>query len=337
MRVLLMTHQECDPPDSLDRFPDRDRSPVRTEYDVLRALRKLGHETRVLAAASEVGAIRAVLGSWKPDIVFNLLEEFGGEDTHVAWVLGYLELLRVPFTGASPSSLLLADNKPIAKQLLRSQGVPIPDFTIFPKGRPVIRPRGLAFPLIVKSAAHHGSVGITQRSVVRNEAALEERVRHVHEALGTEAIAEEFVDGRELSVGMLGNRRLEAFPVWETRFEKLAPRAHAIATERAKWDRAYQKRRGIDTGRAKRLPRTVVARIHRLSRRVYRALDLNGYARMDFRLRPDGGLVLLEANPNPDLAHDEDFAGSARAAGIPYERLIDRILALGVRYHEARR
>jgi D-alanine-D-alanine ligase len=337
MRVLVMTHQECGSPDFLDGVPRRKAAPLRTEYDVLCALRKLGHPTRVLGAATELGTIRAALGAWKPDVVFNLLEEFRGEGVHVPWVLGYFELLELPFTGAGPSSLLLADNKPLAKQLLRSQGIPTPNFAIFPKGRRAVRPRGLAFPLLVKSAAFHGSVGIAQKSVVHDDAALAKRVRHVHETLGTEAIAEEFVEGRELSVGVLGNRRLETFPVWEMRFETLGPRTRAIATERAKWDAGYQKRRGIRTGRARRLPAAVVSRIHGLCRRAWRVLDLNGYARMDFRLRPDGRLVLLEANPNPDLAHDEDFAGSARAAGVPYERLIDRILRLAVRRHGERR
>jgi D-alanine-D-alanine ligase len=179
----------------------------------------------------------------------------------------------------------------------------------------------------------HGSVGIAQSSVVTDDATLEQRVRYVHESLGTEAIAERFVEGRELYVGVLGNHRLVTFPVWEMQFGKLADGAHAIATERVKWDLDYQDRRGITTAAADDLPEDVVRRIDRLCRRVFRILGLNGYARMDFRLRPDGRVYLLEANPNPDLALDEDFAESAHVGGVPYERLVQRILNLGLRRH----
>jgi D-alanine-D-alanine ligase len=334
MRVLLMTHQEFEPPDNLEGLSEKDVVDWKTEYDVLQALEELGHQTRVLGAATEIAAVRTVLGYWKPDIVFNLLEEFRGEEVYVPYVLGYLQLLGQPFTGSNPSSLLLIDNKPLTKKVLRYHRIPVPDFALFPRGKRVRRPRRLEFPLIVKSSTMHGSVGIAQKSVVNDDTQLEERVRHVHEALGTEAIAEEYVDGRELYVGVIGNRRLQTLPVWEMRFENLAEGAHAIATEKVKWDPDYQKKRGIDTGAAEGLPDDLVQRIHRLCRRVYRILDLNGYARMDFRLRDDGKLFLLEANPNPDLAHDEDFAESARAAGIPYDRLIARILNLALRHHE---
>jgi D-alanine-D-alanine ligase len=333
MRVLLLTHQDFRLPDTLSGLSDKDIAPWKTEYDVLSALEELGHETRVLGAVDELPVIRRVLRSWKPDIVFNLLEEFRGEDFYVPYVLGYLQLLRMPFTGCNPTSLLLVDDKPLTKKVLRYHRIPVPDFALFPVGRRVRRPRRLEFPLIVKSSTMHGSVGIAQSSVVTDDATLEQRVRYVHESLGTEAIAERFVEGRELYVGVLGNHRLVTFPVWEMQFGKLADGAHAIATERVKWDLDYQDRRGITTAAADDLPEDVVRRIDRLCRRVFRILGLNGYARMDFRLRPDGRVYLLEANPNPDLALDEDFAESAHVGGVPYERLVQRILNLGLRRH----
>lgn len=335
MRVLLLTHQSFTPPESLEGLSDQEITPWKTEYDVLSALEELGHETRFLGAA-ELPAIRREVEEWKPDIAFNLLEEFKGEEMYVPFVLGYLDLMGVPFTGCRPASLLLVDDKPLAKKVLRYHRIPIPEFAVFPRGRAVKRPKRLDFPLIVKSSQMHGSVGISQSSVVEDEESLQERVRYVHDGLGTGAIAEQFIDGRELYVGVLGNHRLERLPVWEIRFENLAEGAHAIATEKVKWDTKYQERRGITTGKAK-LPEETIRRVDRLSRRVYRILELNGYARLDFRLREDGSLFLLEPNPNPDLACDEDFASSAEAAGIRYGPLIRRILNLGLRFHRERR
>jgi D-alanine-D-alanine ligase len=332
VRVLLLTHQSFTPPDSLEGLSDREITPWKTEYDVLSALEELGHETRILGGVTELIEIRQVIEEWKPDIAFNLLEEFRGEEMYVPFVLGYLDLMNIPFTGCRPSSLLLVDDKPLAKKVLRYHRIPLPDFALFPRGRAVRRPKRLDFPLIVKSSQMHGSVGIAQSSVVEDDDSFRERVRHVHEKLGTGAIAEQFIEGRELYVGILGNRRLEVLPIWEIRFENLADGAHAIATERVKWDTDYQKKRGITTGRAK-IPEETVRRIDRLSRRVYRILEMNGYARMDFRLKEDGSLFLLEPNPNPDLACDEDFASSAGAGGINYGPLIRRILNLGLRLH----
>jgi D-alanine-D-alanine ligase len=333
MRVLLLTHQDVEIPDTVEGLSDQEMSPWKTEYDVLSALEEIGHRTRVLADPTELSTIRGVLKDWRPHLVFNLLEQFRGEDLYAPFVLGWLQLMRVPFTGCNPQSLLLVDNKQMAKKILRYHRIPVPDFAMFPRGTRIRRPARLAYPLIVKSATMHGSVGISQSSVVTDDDALAERVRWIHESLGTEAVAEQYVEGRELYVGMLGNHRLTTLPIWELRFENLAAGARPIATERVKWDTKYQEQRGIDTGPAVDLEPDLARRIDRICRRVYRILGLNGYARMDFRLTADGHLFLLEANPNPDLACDEDFAESAVAAGIPYPAAIRRIVGLARRYH----
>ena len=179
----------------------------------------------------------------------------------------------------------------------------------------------------------HGSVGISQKSVVESDDALRERVEYMHDGLGTGALVEEFIPGREVYVGLLGNRRVEAFPAWEMNFGNLAEGSHAIATEKVKWDSDYQDRRGIETGRAKGIPAETLTRMVRTCRRVYRILNMNGYARMDFRLADDGRVFLIEPNPNPDLALDEDFAESADAAGVKYTQLVRRIISLGLRHH----
>lgn len=331
-RVLVLTHQKYEPPQNIRQLSEKEIAPWKTEYHVISALEKIGHETRTLGGVTDLANIRDVITTWRPHVAFNLMEEFQGEGIYVPYVLGYLELMRVPFTGCNPSGLLMADRKELMKKLLRYHRIPAPDFATFTLGRAVRRPRKLAFPLIVKSATAHGSTGIAQASLVSNDEKLRERVEFVHESLQTDAIAEEYIEGRELYAGVIGNRRLETFPVWEMQFRNLANGAAPIATSKVKWDLAYQKERGIKTAAARSLPDGVADRIAKLCKRVYRILELSGYARMDFRLTEDGRLFLLEPNPNPDLARDEDFAESAKFSGTKYEQLIQRILRLGIRY-----
>jgi len=331
-RVLVLTHQRYEHREDISDVPDKEFAGWKTEHDVIEALHALGHETRVVGGATDISEVRHVLEEWKPHIVFNLLEEFGGTGVYVPYLLGWLELMGMPFTGCNPVGLQLADSKQLMKKVLRYHRIPSPDFALFPRGRVVRRPPRLQLPLIVKSAVAHGSVGISQASVVATDEKLAERVEFVHERLNTDALAEEYIEGRELYVGLLGNQRLESFPIWELTFANLAEGAPAIATEKVKWDLAYQKRLGVRTGPARALPAGVAERMVRLGKRVYRTLGLSGYARMDFRLTEAGDLFLLEPNPNPDLALDEDFALSAKAGGMAYEQLIHRVLAVGAGY-----
>jgi D-alanine-D-alanine ligase len=331
-RVLILTHQRYAPPPADEAPPPQEIEPFKTEYSVTRALEALGHEVRVLGGADDLTHLREIITEWRPHVAVNLMEEFGGAGYYVPYVLGYLELMRVPFTGCNPTGLMLADDKELMKKLLRYHRIPAPDFAVFARGRRVRRPRRLGFPLIVKSATAHGSVGIAQASLVTSDEKLAERVEFIHDHVQTDAMAEQYIEGRELYLGMLGNRRLETFPVWEMYFENLAEGAPRIATARVKWDQNYQAQRGITTGPAANLPDGTAPRITRLCRRVYRMLGLSGYARMDFRLAEDGRLFLLEPNPNPDLSDDEDFADAAAAAGMDYQKLIRRVLSLGIRY-----
>ena len=205
-------------------------------------------------------------------------------------------------------------------------------FVVFPRGRTVRRPRRLRFPLIVKSLTFDASIGISQASVVEDDGKLEERVRFIHESIGTDALVEEYIEGRELYVGILGNQRLQVLPIWELSLAGLPEEARKIATERVKWSMRYQKKHGIKSGLAKDLPEPLVRRIGALCKRVYRNLMISGYARIDLRLAADGRVYLLEANPNPQLAYGEDFAESAEKAGIKYGPLLERILRLGLEW-----
>ena len=331
LRVLLLTDPRNIPPDDIASLSEAERMPYRTEWDVIRTLRASGHEVNVLGVYDELRPIRVAIGEFKPDIVFNLLEEFAGDTFHGYNVVAFIELLRVPHTGCNARGLILSGEKSLAKKVLIYHRIRVPAFHVFQLGRKVRRPRSLAFPLIVKSLTEHASLGISQASLVSTDEELAERVAFIHRRLGTDALVEQFIVGRELYVGVIGNERLVALPARELVFEKAPPDTPVIATARAKHNLEYQQRHGIDQRAAEDLPPAVAAQIGHLSKRIYRILGLTGYARLDYRLSPDGHLWFLEANPNPELADGEEFASAARQHGLAYPDLLGRILSLGLR------
>jgi D-alanine-D-alanine ligase len=276
--------------------------------------------------------LRSAIADWKPDVVFNLLEEFNGIVTYDQHVVAFLELMRQPYTGCNPRGLLLSRDKSLCKQLLTFHRIPTPQFAVFARGARIHVPRKLKFPLFVKSTVEDASLGIAQASVVDDLAKLKERIEFVHQQVGSDALVEEFIEGRELYVGVMGNDRLTRLPVWEMVFGSMPDSLPAIATRKVKWDKRYQAKYGITTRAAEDLPPAVLTTLDKLSRRIYRALGLSGYARMDFRVRPDGQVYVLEANANPNLEAAEDFAESARAAGVSYEELLEKIMGLGSSY-----
>src|SRR6202521_5138817 len=328
LRVLVLLHPDLMPPDSLGAHSEQEIHRWKTEYDVVSTLREAGHDVRPLGVQDELKPIRDEIESWSTDVVFNLLEQFHGEAVYDQNVASYLELLRIPYTGCNPRGLMLARGKDLAKKLLAYHRIPLPAFAVFPMRRKVQRPARLALPLIVKSLNEDGSRGISQASVVDTDENVAERVAFVPERIGTAAIAEQYIEGRELYVGVLGNNRLRVLPVWELKFGTMG--GQAIATEKVKHDPGYQERVGIVDGAAKNLAPEVRARIQRTAKRIYRTLGLDGYARIDFRLSADGTLYFIEANPNPEIAKSQEFATAARHDGLDYPGLLHRILALGI-------
>jgi D-alanine-D-alanine ligase len=328
-------HQDLVPPDSLNGH-DPSNAEWKTEYDVVTTLRKLGHDVRPLGVKSDLGVIRAAIEDWHPHIAFNLLEEFDGLAVYDQNVVSYLELLRVPYTGCNPRGLMLARDKVLAKKLFSFHRIPFPEFIVTPQARTVKRPVWLSFPLIVKSVSEEASLGISQASIVEDDEKLKERVAFIHDSVGTGALIERYIEGRELYVGVLGNGQLQVLPVWELKLDKLPEDARKIATERVKWSRKYQDKYGITSENAKNLPAGKAEQIQHLAKRVYRALGLSGYARIDLRMDAEGGLYVLEANPNPQIARNEDFADSAESAGYAYEDLLQELLNAGLRWRPAR-
>jgi D-alanine-D-alanine ligase len=339
LRVLVLIREGLEPPDSIEGMSNEDlmAAPWKTEYDVVATLEELGHRTKILPLYSDLAVLRETIEEWKPHITFNLLEEFRGIALYDQNVVTFLELLGLPYTGCNPRGLMIARDKALSKKLLAFHRIPVPKFMVFQRGRRNRQTRRLdTFPFLVKSVVEDASLGISQASLVKNENGLSERVDFIHKHTGTDAIAEEFIEGRELYVGVLGNRRLEVFPVWELLFKNKPDNMPLIATARAKWSVKYQKKYGIVARAADDLPDPLVKQITQKCKRIYRILELSGYARLDFRLRDDGTLFFLEANPNPDLTFGEYFADSAEKKDISYDTLIQRILNLGRRWKPIR-
>jgi D-alanine-D-alanine ligase len=331
-RVLVLMHVDLVPPDDIAGKPDAEVFEYKTEYDVVTGLRDLGHEVQPLGLYDDLTPLRQAIQNFKPHIAFNLLDEFRGEPMLDQNVVSYLELVQVPYTGCNPRGLMIARDKALSKKILHYHRIRVPRFAVIPAGRKVRRkPARLEYPLIVKSQVEEASFGIAEASLVNNDEKLAERIEFMHAKVGTSLILEQYVDGRELYVGVMGNSRLQALPVWELEMRRLRSDAPRIATQRVKWNLKFQERRGVEIGPARDLLPEVERLLVKTTKRLYRLLQLSGYARVDFRLDAEGRPYFLEANPNADIGYGEEFAEAAEAAGIDYEPLLDRILAIGLR------
>src|ERR1700731_2207310 len=230
LRVLGFMDPDLIYPDSTKGYSEQQINEWKTEYDVVTTLRTAGHEVRPLGVHDELKLIRDEIEGWKPHVVFILLEQFHGEVIYDQNVASYLELMRIPYTGCKPRGLVLARGKDLSKTLVHYHRIPVPAFAVFPKRRKVKRPKRLALPLIVKRLSEDASYGISQASGVETDEKLAERVTFIHERIGTAALVEQYIEGRELYVGVLGNERLRVLPIWELDFGSVAQVARPIAT-----------------------------------------------------------------------------------------------------------
>jgi D-alanine-D-alanine ligase len=336
LRVLLLMHDYQVPPADVAGH-DLETASWKTEHDVLTTVRdELQHDVHVLGVKDDLVGIRQANEEFKPHIAFNLMEAFHEVGTFDQNVVSYLELLRLSYTGCNPRGMLLARDKALSKKLMHYHRIAVPEFAVVLRGRKVRLSKRLKFPLMVKSLTQEASIGIAQASVVEDETKLTERVQFIHDSIKTDAIVEEYIAGRELYCGVIGNQRLQVLPVWEMTFANMPDGQHRIATERVKWNAKYRTKMAIDTGEAKDLPPGAAEKVQHVSRRVYNVLELSGYARVDLRLAESGQVYVLEANPNPQIARIEDFAQSAALAGLPYPALLQRILTTGLRWEPER-
>ena len=302
----------------------------KTEAHVLKALRELGHESEHLAIFDDLDLLRQKLQSFAPDVIFNLADQFKNNRAFDQNIVSFLEMQGLPFTGCSSTGLTLCKHKGISKKILSYHRIHTPAFVTITRGQRASRPRRLKFPILVKPMKEEASLGISQASLVDTDEQFRDRVEFIHSKYDQDVIAEEYIEGRELYVSVFGNHRLQVFPIRELLFKEVPPDEPKIATYKAKWDEEYRKRWGLQNQFAEGLDAAVVAKIEQTCKRIYRLLTIDGYARLDLRLTTSNEIYFIEANPNPILADDEDFALAAGKAGLPYPQLIERIVRQGM-------
>jgi D-alanine-D-alanine ligase len=308
------------------------------------ALGKRGHEVKTLAADRNIRRLVAQIEKDDSEIIFNLCESLGGVDQHAINVAALLELLRKPFTGAGSFGLTLAQDKALAKKLFQFHGIKYPKFSIMDAGQ-VDWSDQLKFPLFVKPSNTDSSVGIDEKAIVRNIKELMERISWIHREIGAPALIEEFIEGREIFVGVLGNERMEALPLIEWDFSKVKD-GPKFATAEAKWNKESEGYKAPEVF-PEDIPAPVVARMKEAAMEATRTLKILDYGRVDMRLRrkrkrggeeprPDNDpedweFYIIEVNPNPYLDPKAEVALAARKHGLGYGELVERIIELALR------
>jgi len=303
----------------------------KTEANVLAALGELGHSVEHLAIFDDLNLLRQKLDAFQPDIIFNLADQFKNNRAFDQNIVSFLEMHGVTFTGCGSTGLTLCKHKAISKKILGYHRIHVPEFTVIARGKRCSRPARLKFPILVKPLKEEASYGISQASFVENDEQFKERVQFIHTSHDCDVIAEEYIAGRELYVSVLGNHKLDVFPIRELVFKEVPPDEPKIATYKAKWDEEYRKKWGLQNQFAEALDPALTRDIVQTCKRIYRLLTIDGYARVDLRVTPQNEIYFIEANPNPILAADEDFAQSALKAGLAYPQLIARIIRTGLK------
>jgi D-alanine-D-alanine ligase len=328
MKVLVLFDlpRPVNPDEVFTAVTLREKEDRPTEADVIASLESAGHEIGTLPVYESLSDMVEKIRSFAPDVVFNLCESFFNERAKESNIPAVLELMRVRYTGANPEALLLSKDKALAKTILLYHHIRVPRFVLSRRGCPLRRLRRFMFPAFVKPLGEESSDGIAKASFARNEDEAIERARFIHDRLGSDAMIEEYIDGRELYVSVLGDRRLTVFPPRELFFGRMPESEPRFATFKAKWNDAYRANWGIHNGPAAVFAEGIEKKVTNLARRVYSLLKIQSLGRIDLRLTPANELVFIEANPNPSLAAEDDFAQSAAAAGVSYPALIQRIL-----------
>lgn len=314
-----------------DFTPELKTENWKTEAGVLAALNELGFPNEHLAIFDDLDLLRQKLQTFSPDVIFNLADQFRNNRAFDQHIASFLAMYGIPFTGCGATGLTLCKHKGISKKILSYHRIHTAHFVIILRGKRIVRPNHLKFPILIKPLKEEASYGISQASFVETDEQFRERVEFIHQKTDNDVIAEEYIEGRELYVSVIGNHRLQVFPIRELVFREVPPDEPKIATYRAKWDEAYRQRWGLENRFAEGLEPALVRHIESVCKRVYHLLTIDGYARLDLRLNAKNEVYFIEANPNPILAPDEDFAESAIKSGLSYPQLIDRIARLGVK------
>ncbi len=306
----------------------------KTEKDVYKSLVKSRCDTRLLGICDDVKLLIEEIEQNTPDIIFNLTEVFRKKaylDKNIAW---FLEMMDIKYTGASPNNFLICNDKALCKKILSFHKINVPKFFVLYRKDKIRLPKGFKTPLIVKPLCEEASCGISKESIVYTEKSLAKRIRFIHENMNMDAIIEEYIDGREFYVSVLGGKKIKVLPPIEMKFSKVPKENTHIASYRAKWHNNYRKKWGIKNVLPGRLPKGVEKNIKDTCKKAYKALNIECYARFDIRVTPEGAVYILEANANPCLARYEDFGQAAEKAGISYKDLIQEIILLGFKRRE---
>jgi D-alanine-D-alanine ligase len=318
-----------------DSAPAADKVPLtrtldrkEVEDEVAEALVKQGHDAQVYVLDGSIKGLHG-LARLDVDLVFNLVESFAGNDTADYCVAAYFELLGLRYTGSGSHGLLYAQDKAVAKKILEFHGIDTPVFARSFRGR-LDFSHDLEFPVIVKPAREDGSIGIEFNAVVTSIRELMERIDWLHANFDSPVLIEEYVDGREIYVGILGNDKPEALPPVELDLSKLPEGTPRIAGAEVKWGKGTRAYRDTKSALADDLSDETVAQLQSTALAVYQALELRDYARIDLRLRSDGRVTVIEANPNPWLASRAEFTMAARGAGRNYSQLVAEIAELAL-------
>jgi D-alanine-D-alanine ligase len=302
----------------------------KAEKDIKVSLKKLGHEVISLGVFNDIEPIIQTVQNEKPDLVFNMSEAFSGNRDLEPDMTSLLQLMGVPFTGATALGLRLCKDKGLTKIILNYHRIRTPHFLIAKKSSPPKSLKKFKFPAFIKPLQLESSEGISQSSYVENEKDALARLKFVHENLGVDAIIEEFIAGREIYVSVLGNEKLTVFPPRELFFKEVPEDEPKFATYRSKWDKDYRKKWGIDTGYVKSMPESLQKNINETCKKIYKLLSIQGYGRIDLRVKDNGEIYFIEANPNPSIGKNEDYALSAARDGLTYEDLLSKIIALAL-------
>ena len=305
----------------------RERRAKLDRDEVLDALRANGHDAFFHELKDEQSLLE--LACVEADLVFNLTEAYAGDDSKEAHVAAFLDLLALPYTGAGPQALFLAQDKALAKKVFTYHGIRTPNFASSYRGK-LDDMEDLEFPLIVKPGSEDGSIGIDAGSVVQSMKELTERIALLHEHFDSPALIEEFIEGREIYVGLLGSDKPEALPPVELDLSKLPKGMPRIAGKEVKWDKGTEAYDATRSAVAHDLPEELGRRIQETALAAYVALGLRDYGRIDLRVAPQGEIYVIEANPNPWLAPEAELAMAAAAAGRDYPKLIGEIVERAV-------
>jgi D-alanine-D-alanine ligase len=297
---------------------------------VKKALSQNGHRASVLAVHGDIKKMLAGLSRRKPDLVFNLVESFGGETGGDVAVAGLLDLLKVRYTGSGPGELYLRQDKALAKKVLAFDKILYPDFAVFSNDAGFETGGSLRMPLFVKPLTADASIGISGDSLVRDMTALVARVEEIHRKVGDSALVEEYIEGRELYVGVLGNREPVALPPIEMDFSGMPEGMPRIVGSKAKWSKRSAEYKGTESRLAEDLPDELKARLQKAAVDAFRALRVRDYGRVDLRLAETGEIYVLEVNANCYLEAKSEFATAAAAAGLEFPALVERITELAL-------